>query len=248
MSSSEKGGKALRVAVSLGLAAVLLVLFLRTLDFAAVGKAIRGAHVGWLAAATACGLMRRPLPFVALGAPPQEGRAPLGVRPQLGDVDRLRGVDAAPRPRRRDRPPGRPRAPRRAARRALPRVDRARAAHRPRDVRVPLRRLRGRLGAAEHGRRGGGPLRDPPPVRAPLRRGHALRPRCPRPARREARAHGPLRQAVPPPAAREDRRAHRGDPAVFPGRSRRPRHREGRRASSRPRRSRSGCSSPPRSG
>ena len=37
----EKRG--VRVAVSVGLAAVLLVLFLRTLDFAAVGKAIRGA-------------------------------------------------------------------------------------------------------------------------------------------------------------------------------------------------------------
>lgn len=61
VSTSEKGGKALRVAVSLGLAAVLLVLFLRTLDFAAVGAAIRGAHVGWLAAATACGLLATPL-------------------------------------------------------------------------------------------------------------------------------------------------------------------------------------------
>ena len=61
MSSSDKGGKALRVAVSLGLAAVLLVLFLRTLDFAAVGKAIRGAHVGWLVLATACGLFHTPL-------------------------------------------------------------------------------------------------------------------------------------------------------------------------------------------
>jgi uncharacterized protein (TIRG00374 family) len=38
------------------------VLFLRTLDFAAVGKAIRGAHVGWLLLATACGLLHTP-PF-----------------------------------------------------------------------------------------------------------------------------------------------------------------------------------------
>ncbi len=53
--------KALRVAISLGLAAILLVLFLRTLDFAAVGRAIRGAHVGWLLLAAACGLVGTPL-------------------------------------------------------------------------------------------------------------------------------------------------------------------------------------------
>ena len=41
MSASAKTRKTLRVAVSLALAAVLLVLFLRTLDFAAVGRAIR---------------------------------------------------------------------------------------------------------------------------------------------------------------------------------------------------------------
>jgi uncharacterized protein (TIRG00374 family) len=54
-------GKTLRVAISLSLAAVLLVLFLRTLDFAAVGHAIRGAHVGWLLLSTACGLVGTPL-------------------------------------------------------------------------------------------------------------------------------------------------------------------------------------------
>jgi uncharacterized protein (TIRG00374 family) len=61
VSASRKGGKALRVAISLGLAAVLLVLFLRTLDFAAVGRAIRSAHAGWLVFATACGLVATPL-------------------------------------------------------------------------------------------------------------------------------------------------------------------------------------------
>ena len=54
-------GKTLRVAISLSLAAVLLVLFLRTLDFAAVGRAIAAAHVGWLVVATACGLVGTPL-------------------------------------------------------------------------------------------------------------------------------------------------------------------------------------------
>jgi uncharacterized protein (TIRG00374 family) len=53
--------RTLRVAVSLGLAALLLVLFLRTLDFAAVGRAIAAAHVGWLLVATACGLVATPL-------------------------------------------------------------------------------------------------------------------------------------------------------------------------------------------
>lgn len=61
VSSSEKRGKTLRVAISVGLAAVLLVLFLRTLDFAAVGKAIRGASVGWLVAAVAANLLATPL-------------------------------------------------------------------------------------------------------------------------------------------------------------------------------------------
>lgn len=52
---------ALRAAISLALAALLLVLFLRTLDFAAVGRAIAHAHVGWLALATGAGLIGTPL-------------------------------------------------------------------------------------------------------------------------------------------------------------------------------------------
>lgn len=51
----------LRVVLSLGLAALLLVLFLRTLDFAAVGRAIAAAHAGWLLLAIACGLVATPL-------------------------------------------------------------------------------------------------------------------------------------------------------------------------------------------
>ncbi len=61
MSASERNRKILRVAVSITLAAVLLALFLRTLDFAAVGRAIRAAHVGWLVLATVCGLVATPL-------------------------------------------------------------------------------------------------------------------------------------------------------------------------------------------
>jgi glycosyltransferase 2 family protein len=61
VSASATTRKTLRVAVSVGLAAVLLVLFVRTLDFAAVGKAIRGAHVGWLAAAVAANMIATPL-------------------------------------------------------------------------------------------------------------------------------------------------------------------------------------------
>ncbi len=61
MSASGRTRKTLRVVVSVGLAAVLLVLFLRTLDFAAVGRAIRAAHTGWLLLATACGLVATPL-------------------------------------------------------------------------------------------------------------------------------------------------------------------------------------------
>lgn len=53
--------RTLRVAISLGLAALLLVLFLRTLDFAAVGRAIAAAHVEWLAAAVTAGLVGTPL-------------------------------------------------------------------------------------------------------------------------------------------------------------------------------------------
>ncbi len=61
MSASERTRKTLRVAVSVGLAAILLVLFLRTLDFAAVGRAIRAAHVGWLLGAVAANLVATPL-------------------------------------------------------------------------------------------------------------------------------------------------------------------------------------------
>src|SRR5450755_1795477 len=53
--------RTLRVAISLGLAALLLVLFLRTLDFAAVGRAIAAAHVRWLVVATTAGLFGTPL-------------------------------------------------------------------------------------------------------------------------------------------------------------------------------------------
>ncbi len=58
VTASKKG---VRVAISLGLAAVFLALFLRTLDFAAVGRAIASAHVGWLAVATTAGLLGTPL-------------------------------------------------------------------------------------------------------------------------------------------------------------------------------------------
>jgi uncharacterized protein (TIRG00374 family) len=61
VSASERMRRTLRVAVSVGLAAVLLGLFLRTLDFAAVGRAIRGAHVGWLLGAVAANLVATPL-------------------------------------------------------------------------------------------------------------------------------------------------------------------------------------------
>jgi uncharacterized protein (TIRG00374 family) len=49
------------MAVSLGLAALLLFLFLRTMDFAAVAEKIRSAHKGWLVFATLCGLVGTPL-------------------------------------------------------------------------------------------------------------------------------------------------------------------------------------------
>ncbi len=53
--------RVLRFATSIGLAIVLLALFLRNLDFAAVGAAIRGARGGWLAVAAAFGLLATPL-------------------------------------------------------------------------------------------------------------------------------------------------------------------------------------------
>lgn len=59
--ASGKGGGTVQVVVSLGLAAVLLFLFLRTMDFAAVAARIRSAHAGWLAFATLCGLVATPV-------------------------------------------------------------------------------------------------------------------------------------------------------------------------------------------
>lgn len=49
-----------RFGVSIGLAVLLLWLFLRNLDFAAVGAAIRSAHLGWIAVATVAGLVATP--------------------------------------------------------------------------------------------------------------------------------------------------------------------------------------------
>jgi uncharacterized protein (TIRG00374 family) len=49
---SPAASKSLRILISLGLAAGLLVLFLRNLDFKAVGRAIADAHFGWLSVAT----------------------------------------------------------------------------------------------------------------------------------------------------------------------------------------------------
>jgi glycosyltransferase 2 family protein len=52
--------RAVRFAISIGLAVVLFALFLRNLDFAAVGAALRNAHVGWLVAAAVAGLVATP--------------------------------------------------------------------------------------------------------------------------------------------------------------------------------------------
>lgn len=52
--------RAVRFAVSIGLAVVLLALFLRNLDFAAVGAALRNAHPGWLVTAAVAGLVATP--------------------------------------------------------------------------------------------------------------------------------------------------------------------------------------------
>jgi uncharacterized protein (TIRG00374 family) len=52
--------RAVRFAVSIGLAAILLGLFVRNLDFAAVGAALRNAHGGWLLAAAVAGLVATP--------------------------------------------------------------------------------------------------------------------------------------------------------------------------------------------
>jgi len=48
---SPAASRNLRILVSLALAAGLLVLFLRNLDFAAVGRAIADAHLGWIVVA-----------------------------------------------------------------------------------------------------------------------------------------------------------------------------------------------------
>jgi uncharacterized protein (TIRG00374 family) len=50
----------LRFGASIGLALLLLWLFLRNLDFAAVAGAIRGAQIGWIALATVAGLIATP--------------------------------------------------------------------------------------------------------------------------------------------------------------------------------------------
>ena len=49
-----------RFGVSIGLAVLLLWLFLRNLDFTAVGEAIRSARLGWIAVATIAGLIGTP--------------------------------------------------------------------------------------------------------------------------------------------------------------------------------------------
>ena len=50
----------MRFGVSIGLAVLLLWLFLRNLDLAAVGEAIRSARVGWIVVATVAGLIATP--------------------------------------------------------------------------------------------------------------------------------------------------------------------------------------------
>jgi len=50
----------IRFGVSIGLAVLLLWLFLRNLDLAAVGEAIRSARLGWIAVATLAGLIGTP--------------------------------------------------------------------------------------------------------------------------------------------------------------------------------------------
>ncbi|MBL8112207.1 MAG: flippase-like domain-containing protein [Acidobacteria bacterium] len=49
--TNPRRSRALKVAISLSLAALLLFFFFRSLDFAAVGRAIGEAHAGWLALA-----------------------------------------------------------------------------------------------------------------------------------------------------------------------------------------------------
>lgn len=59
--SMTSRSKLLRVGVSLAFAAVLLFFFLRSLDFPAVGRAIRGAHPGWIAISILAGLFTTPV-------------------------------------------------------------------------------------------------------------------------------------------------------------------------------------------
>src|SRR5258706_5253236 len=54
---SPATSRTLRVVVSLALAAGLLALFLRNVDFAAVGRAIANAHLGWLAFGTVVSIL-----------------------------------------------------------------------------------------------------------------------------------------------------------------------------------------------
>jgi uncharacterized protein (TIRG00374 family) len=54
---SPAASRTLRVIVSLALAAGLLALFLRNVDFAAVGRAIANAHIEWLAFGTAVSIL-----------------------------------------------------------------------------------------------------------------------------------------------------------------------------------------------
>lgn len=58
---SPTASKALRVAVSLALAALLLWVFLRNLDLAAVAEAIGRAHAGWVAVAVGISLLVIPI-------------------------------------------------------------------------------------------------------------------------------------------------------------------------------------------
>lgn len=58
---SPAAARRLKVGISLGLAVVLLLLFLRSLDFAEVGRALRAAHGGWIAVAVALGLLGTPV-------------------------------------------------------------------------------------------------------------------------------------------------------------------------------------------
>lgn len=56
----SRSSRWIRFGISIGLAVLLLGLFLRNLDFAAVAGAIRGARAGWIALAVAAGLLGTP--------------------------------------------------------------------------------------------------------------------------------------------------------------------------------------------